>query len=56
MYYKAVYRYFLVFDSIPDQCKTQEICDIVVCFVFLKVYCPYKYVLKNCVMKLLMVL
>ena len=26
---KAVDRCFLVFDSIPDQYKTEEICDIV---------------------------
>ena len=33
-----------VFDSIPDQCKTQEICDIVTfLYPFLIVYCPDKY-------------
>ena len=30
MCYKAVHRCFSVFDSIPDQYKTQEICDIAV--------------------------
>ena len=35
---------FFVFDSIPDQYKTQEICDIVVSlYPFLIVYCPDKY-------------
>ena len=48
MYYKAVYRYFFAFDSIPDQCKTQEICDIVVpLHPFLRVYCRDKYNSKN---------
>ena len=35
--------YFFVFDSIPDQYKTQEICDIVISlYPFLIVYCPDK--------------
>ena len=34
-----------VFDSIPDQHKTQEICDIVnFLYPFLTVYCPDKYI------------
>ena len=34
---------FFVFDSIPDQYKTQEICDIVVSLhPFLIGYCPDK--------------
>ena len=36
--------YFFVFDSIPDQYKTQEICDIVVSsYPFLIVYCRDTY-------------
>ena len=43
-----------VFDSIPDQYKTQEIYDIVVSlYLFLIVYCPDKY--KKSVMKLVMI-
>ena len=35
---------FFAFDYIPDQCKTQEIRDIVVSFYpFLIVYCPDNY-------------
>ena len=35
---------FFVFDAVPDQYKTQEICDIVVSlYPFLIVYCPDKY-------------
>ena len=35
---------FFVIDSIPDQCKTQEICGIVVSlYPFLIVYFPDKY-------------
>ena len=48
---KAVNRCFFVFDSIPDQYKTQEICDNVVSEgPSLIVYC-----LEKCVMKLLMI-
>ena len=36
---------FFVFDSIPDQYKTQEICEIVVSlYPFLVVHCPDKYI------------
>ena len=39
---------FFVFDSIPDQYKTQEICDIVVSlYPFLLVYCPDKYITQQ---------
>ena len=35
---------FFVFFSIPDQYKTQEVCDKVVSeYTFLTVYCPDKY-------------
>ena len=45
MCYRAVHRCFFVFDSILDQYKTQEICDIVVSsYPFLVVYCPDKYI------------
>ena len=41
--FKAVHRCFFVFDSIPDQYKTREICDLAVSlFPFLTVYCPNK--------------
>ena len=41
---KAVNRRFFVFDSIPDQYKTQEICNIFSSsYPFLKVYCREKY-------------
>ena len=43
MYYKAVHKCCFVFDSIPDQNKTQEICDIIVFLSFLIVYCRDKY-------------
>ena len=37
-----------MFDSIPDQYKTQEICDIdVSLYPFLVVYCPDKYKTQN---------
>ena len=40
--YKAVHRVFL-FDYIPDQYKTQEICDIFFSlYSFLKIFCPDK--------------
>ena len=42
---KAVDRCFFVFDSIPDQCKTQEMCDRVFSEgPFLIVYCSDKYI------------
>ena len=42
---KAVNNYFVLFDSIPDQYKTQEICDRTVSdYLFLMVYCPKKYI------------
>ena len=35
---------FFVFDAVPDEYKTQGICDIVVSlYPFLIVYCPDKY-------------
>ena len=41
---KQIKSGFFVFDSIPDQYKTQEICNIVVSlYPFLIVYCPDKY-------------
>ena len=44
MFYKGVHRCVFVFDSIPDQYKTQEMCSIVVfLYPFLKGYCPGKY-------------
>ena len=47
---------FLVFDSIPDQYKTQEIRDIAVpLYPFLIVFCPDNIKLKKCVMKLFMI-
>ena len=45
---KAVHRCFFVFDSIPDQYKTHEICDIVVSvYPFSTVYCPDKYITQK---------
>ena len=45
---KDVHRCFFVFDSIPDQYKTQEICDIVVSlYLFLTVYYPDKYITQR---------
>ena len=39
---------FFVFDSIPDQYKTQEMCDVVVSlYPFLIVYCPGKYITQK---------
>ena len=36
---------FFVVNSIPDQCKTQEICDLVVSlYPLIIMYCPDKYV------------
>ena len=44
MHNGVVHRCFFVFDSILDQYKIQEICDIVVFLhPFLIVYCPNKY-------------
>ena len=41
---REVHRYFFVFDSLPDQSKAQQICDIFVSwYPFLIVYCPDKY-------------
>ena len=42
MCYKAVYRCFFVFGSIPYQYKNQELCDIVSLYHFWSVYCPDK--------------
>ena len=45
---KAVHRCFCVFYSIPDQHKTQEIYDSVVClYPSLIVYCPDKYITQR---------
>ena len=39
---------FFVFYFIPDQHKTQEICDLVVSlYPFLIVYCPDKYLTQR---------
>ena len=44
MCYRAVHRWFFVFEYIPDPHKSQEICDIVVSlYYFLIVHCPDKY-------------
>ena len=40
MFNKAVRR-CLLFDSIPDQCKTQEMCDLVVLYMFFNVLNTY---------------
>ena len=45
---KAGHEYFFVFDSIPDQYKTQEICDIVVSlYSSLIVYYSDKYLTQR---------
>ena len=37
-----------VFDSVPDQCKTQEICDKIVSeYPFKLKYCHYRYDSKS---------
>ena len=39
---------FRIIDSIPDQYKTQEMCDRVVSEdLFLTVYCPDKYITQK---------
>ena len=49
--------YFLVFDSIPDRYKTQQMRDRVVCEdSFLTLFCLDKYITQKCVMKLLLIL
>ena len=53
---KAVNRCFFVFHSIPDQFKTQEMCDTVAPEdPSLILYCSDKYKLKEHVMTLLMI-
>ena len=48
MCYRAVHRCFFVFDSIPDQYKTQEICDLAVSlYPFLILYYPDKYITQR---------
>ena len=48
MCYTAVHRWFLVFDSIPDQNKTQEICDMLVSlYPFLIVHYSNKYITQR---------
>ena len=45
---KAINRRFFVFDCIPDQYKTQEICETVVSNdPPLIVYCPDKYITQK---------
>ena len=40
--------FFVLFDSIPDQDKNQEICDLAVSFYpFLILYCPDKYITQK---------
>ena len=41
MYDKVVNRCFFVFNSMPDKCKTQEMCVRVASVLI--VYCPDKY-------------
>ena len=39
---------FFLFDCIPDQYKTQEICNLVVSvYPFLIVYCPEKSIIQK---------
>ena len=40
-------RYFLIFDSIPDQYKTQEMLHSCFFISFLIVYCPDKYIIQR---------
>ena len=48
MSYKEVHGHAFVFDSIPGQYKSQEICDIVVSlYPFLIECCPDKYITQN---------
>ena len=53
-----IYLLFFVSDSIPDQNKTQEICDRVISEdpFLIVVYCPDKYKTQKNVIKLLMIL
>ena len=45
---KAVNRFFSVFDSIPNQNKTQEVFEGVISEdPFLIVYCPDKYITQR---------
>ena len=45
---KQIIDVLFMFDSIPDQCKTQEICEASCFFVsFLTVYCPDKYITQE---------
>ena len=38
----------VLFDFIPDQYKTQEICDLVVSlYPFLKLHCPDQYITQR---------
>ena len=40
----SYYRCFFVFDSAPDQCKLQVLCDRVICEdPFIQIYCPDRY-------------
>ena len=53
---QVVNVYFLVFDSIPDRYKTQQMRDRVVCEdSFLTLYYPDKYITQKCVMKLFII-
>ena len=54
---KAVNRCFFLCDCNLDWYKTPEMCDKVVSKdLSWTVYCPDKYMLKECVLKLLMIL
>ena len=45
---KAVNSNFFLFDSIPDQGKTPEMCDRAISdYPFLIVYCPNKYITQK---------
>ena len=48
MCHRVVHRCFFVFDSLPDKCKTRDICNLAVSFYFLfKVFCAYKYITQE---------
>ena len=50
MSYRAVHRCFFVFDSILDQYKTQNICDIFVSLYHFLIVCrPDKYITQKIV-------
>ena len=48
MCHRAVHRCFSVFDSITDNYRTQEICNLAVSLYFpFIVYCPYKFITQE---------